>query len=54
MVNRLGITIRIGATQDSVITQDGAVFDRSCMTRSERKKLTRLVRDVYQLHLERK
>jgi len=52
-MNRLGITLRIGAAYDTVSTMDGTVFDRSKMTRGERSKLTRLVRDIYQKHIER-
>ena len=48
----LGITIRINGATDTVTTDDGAVFDRSTMTKAERNKLTRLVRGVYEQHLQ--
>lgn len=49
----LGITIRIGAAHDSVTTNDGTVFDRSVMKNSDKRKLARLVRDIYKVHTER-
>jgi uncharacterized hydantoinase/oxoprolinase family protein len=48
----LGITIRLGAAHNEVRTSDGTVFDRSKMTLPQRKKLTRLVRDLYEVHLK--
>lgn len=48
----LGITIRIGAAYDQVETADGAVFDRSHMDRTSKRKLARLVRDIYSMHIE--
>jgi hypothetical protein len=38
----LNVTIRIGATEDS-ITVDGKTFDRSTLSRPEKSKLRRLV-----------
>lgn len=48
----LGITIRIGAAYDTLTTKDGAVFDRSRMSRSDNRKLTRLVREIYSNNTE--
>jgi hypothetical protein len=47
----LGITIRIGAAYDELQTSDGKVIDRSRLDRSEKRKLTRLVRDIYEKHI---
>lgn len=48
----LGITIRIGAAYDQIETADGAVIDRSQLDRSGKRKLARLVRDIYSKHIE--
>lgn len=48
----LGITIRIGAAYDTVSTKDGAVFDRSRMDNTKKRKLARMVRDIYALHIQ--
>lgn len=48
----LGITIRIGAAYDTLETPDGTVLDRSRLDRSDKRKLARLVRDIYSKHLE--
>lgn len=48
----LGITIRIGAAYDTVSTSDGAVFDRSRMDTSSKRKLARMVREIYALHIK--
>jgi hypothetical protein len=47
----LGITIRIGAAYDEIQTSDGTVIDRSRLDGSEKRKLSRLVRDIYEKHL---
>lgn len=49
----LGVTIRIGAAYDEVRTADGTVIDRSKLTRPLRRKLTRMVRDIYEMHLNK-
>jgi len=49
----LGITIRIGASHDQIETKDGTVFDRATMTRSDKKKLARLIREFYRVDQER-
>jgi hypothetical protein len=46
-MKRLGITVRIGAAHDSVTTSDGMTLDRSRMTKADKRKLSRLVRDIY-------
>lgn len=46
-MTKLGITIRVGAAYDTVSTADGTVLDRSKMTKAERNKLRRVVRDIY-------
>jgi hypothetical protein len=50
---KLGITIRINAANDTLTTADGTVFDRSTMTKPEKRKLSRIVRDIYKVHTER-
>lgn len=50
----LGIRIRIGAAYDELRTPDGQVIDRSTLARPARNKLTRMVREIYALHLSRK
>jgi hypothetical protein len=47
----LGITIRIGAAYDQIETSDGTIIDRSKLDRTERRKLSRLVRGIYEKHL---
>lgn len=51
-MKKLGITIRIGAAYDSVSTDDGTVFDRSRMSRPEKRKLARLVSGIYDRHIK--
>lgn len=46
-MQRPSVVIRLGAAHNSV-TVDGVVFDRSRMTREERSKLRRLIRDTYE------
>jgi hypothetical protein len=48
----LGITIRVGAAYDQIETPDGHTFDRSRMTAHDKRKLTRIVRDIYSKHIE--
>lgn len=48
----LGITLRIGAAYDTLETPDGTVIDRAQLDRSDRRKLARLVRDIYSKHTE--
>ena len=50
----LGITIRVGAAYHDLTTPDGKVIDIAALDGSERRKLTRLVRDNYSKHIERK
>lgn len=49
----LGITLRIGAAYDRIELSDNRVIDRSKLDGSGRRKLARLVRDIYSKHLER-
>jgi hypothetical protein len=48
----IGITIRINGATDSIKTQDGRVIDRSTMTNTERNTMRRIVRGIYEKHLE--
>lgn len=48
----LGIRIRMGAAHYDLTTPDGAVIDIASLDRSDRRKLTRLVRDIYSKHIE--
>ncbi|SFZ81703.1 hypothetical protein SAMN02983003_0644 [Devosia enhydra] len=48
----LGIRIRMGAAHYDLTTPEGVVFDMARLDRSERRKLTRLVRDIYSKHIE--
>lgn len=48
----IGITIRMSASENTVSTDDGAVFDRADMTGPEKRKLRRLVKGIYERYLE--
>lgn len=51
-MNRIGITIRIGAAHYDLTTPDGKRIDISKLDRPHRHKLNRLVRDIYAKHIE--
>ena len=43
----IGLTIRVGAAYDTLTTDDGQVIDRSKLTKPERRKAARMVRDIW-------
>ena len=48
----LGIRIRMGATHYDLTTPDGAVLDMARLDPSAKRKLSRLVRDIYSIHIQ--
>lgn len=51
-MNRIGITIRIGAAYHDLTTPDGKVLDIARLDRSERNKLRRLVTGIFTKHTQ--
>lgn len=45
----LGITIKLGATENTLTTEDGTVIDRLPLTKAEENKLRRLTTAAYRI-----
>ena len=48
----LGIRIRMGAAHYDLTTPDRAVLDMARLDPSAKRKLSRLVRDIYSIHIQ--